>query len=115
MAKLLAKLKWLEPLRLACDRSSQMPVIHKAVQHLRYHNCTPGRYFVYVLVRDVDEALERVKFLKGLWLDPFAQAYRDKDGKPPTDNQLAFERWVNMKATNKSSTWEEHKDARKAA
>lgn len=113
MARLLAKVKWLEPLRLACDRSSQMPAIQKAVQHLRYNNCTPGRYFVYVLVRDIDDALERVKFLKGLWLDPFAQAYRDKEGTPPTKEQLEFERWVNMRSVNKTTTWEEYGKSKK--
>jgi hypothetical protein len=113
MARLLSKVKWLDPLRLACDRQSQMPAIQKAVQHLRYHNCTPGRYFVYVLVRDIEDALERVKFLKGLWLDPFAQAYRDKDGNPPSKEQLDFERWVNMRAVNKTTTWEEYGQSKK--
>lgn len=113
VAKLLAKVKWLEPLRLACDRSTQMPAIQKAVQHLRYNNCTPSRYFIYVLVRDIPDALERVKFLKGMGLDPYAQAYRDKEGNPPSREQESFERWVNMKSTFKTTTWEEYGHCKK--
>lgn len=113
MAKLLAKVKWLEPLRMACDQASQMPAIHKAVELLRYHNCTPRKYFVYVLVKDIDDALERIRFLKGLDLDPYAQAYMAKDGTPPTKEQLAFERWVDAKPAFNSCTWEDYGKSKK--
>lgn len=109
MAKLLSKVKWLKPLRLACDSKHQIDYIYKAVNNLRYNNCTPSKYFVYVLVKDIDDALERIKFLKGLYLDPFAQPYRDKEGNEPTKEQKAFARWVNMKAVYKKTTWEDYK------
>ena len=110
IARRLSKLKWLSPLRLACDKSSQIQHVYKAVQLLRWHNCTPQRYFVYLLVKDVDEALERVKFLKGIYCDPFAQPYRDiKDPKEPTKLQKGFARWVNHKAIFNSVSWEEYK------
>ncbi len=113
-ARRLAKLKWLKPLRLACDTSAQMASIQKAVQLLRWHNCAPRSYFVYVLVKDVNDALERVRFLKGLNLDPFAQPYRDFiSNTEPTGEQKAFARWVNHKAIFKSTTWEEYRDRRK--
>ena len=113
-ARLLGKLKWLRPLRLACDYKGQIDSVRRAVELLRWHNVTPRRYFCYVLVRDVGDAVERVRFLKGMNVDPFAQPYRDKDGTPPTEEQQHFARWVNHKAEFKSRTWEEyHEDLRK--
>jgi len=109
IARRLSKLKWLHPLRLACDCQSQMPIIQKAVTLLRWHNTTPSRYFVYCLIEDVDEALERVRFLKGLYLDPFAQPYIDFQNKIiPTKRQKDFARWVNHKAIFKSVEWKDY-------
>jgi len=109
IAKLLGKCKWLSPVRLACDSKSQMDSIQKAVGLLRWHNVTPRCYFCYVLVKDVDDALERVKFLKMLNVDPFAQPFRDKRGTNPTRQQKDFSRWVNQKAVYKSTTWDEYR------
>lgn len=108
VAKLLANLKWLHPVRLACDSIGQMDSILKAVTLLRYNNCTPRRYFCYVLVKDIDDALERVKFLKGINVDPFCQPYRDPQGTESTQEQRWFARWVNHKAVYNSTTWEEY-------
>ena len=108
IAKLLSKAKWLSPIRLSCDTQNQLPVIQKAVTLLRWHNATPRNYFVYVLVKEIPDALERIKFLKGMNLDPFAQPYRDKDGKKPTKEQQKFARWVNHKAIFKSVAWEDY-------
>lgn len=114
MAKLLSKLKWLSPIRLACDRRSQMQDILKAVTFLRWNNATPSTYFVYCLVKEIEDALERVKFLKGLHLDPFAQPYIDYDGKNKvTRNQKDFARWVNHKAIFKTVTWDEYRKGKK--
>ncbi|MBF0308103.1 MAG: radical SAM protein [Magnetococcales bacterium] len=107
IAKLLSRVKWLKPLRLACDHSSQIRTLQKAVTLLRWHNVTPRRYSVYVLVDDVSDALERVMFLKGMDLDPFAQPYLDGTNKP-SEMAAAFARWVNHKAIFKSVTWEEY-------
>jgi len=116
IARRLAALKWLSPLRLACDRKGQMESIQKAVTLLRWHNVTPRRYFVYTLVKDIPDALERIRFLKGMDLDPFAQPYRDfTTNAEPEPEQKAFARWVNMKAAYKTTTWEQYRDARKAA
>jgi len=109
IARRLAKVRWLKPVRLACDDKSQMKAIQKAVTLLRWYNVTPQRYFVYVLVKDIDDALERLKFLKGLYLDPFAQPYIDYTGKAkPTQEQKDLARWVEHKAIFNSVLWEDY-------
>ena len=108
IAKLLSKAKWLSAVRLSCDTQSQIPSIQKAVNLLRWYNVTPRVYFVYVLVRDIPTALEIVKYLKGMNLDPFAQPYRDQIGTKPTKEQERFARWVNMKSIFKSVVWEDY-------
>lgn len=109
VARLLSKVKWRNAVRLACDHKGQMKSIQKAVTLLRWQNVTPRRYFVYTLIRDIEDALERIKFLKGLDLDPFAQPYISAENpKPPTKEQSALARWCNHKAEYKSRTWEDY-------
>jgi len=109
VAKLLGKLSWRSPLRLACDSSATIPHILKAVTHLRWNNVVPRRYFCYCLVNEIADALERVRFLKGIDVDPFCQPFVDDKGTPATNEQRAFARWVNHKAEYKSRTWENYK------
>jgi hypothetical protein len=109
MARLLGKVKWSPSVRLACDSVAMIEPIRKAVELLRWHNVTPSQYFCYVLVKDVDDALERVKFLKGLYVYPFCQPYRDQDGTKPTKDQRDFARWCNHRAVFRSTTWEDYK------
>lgn len=94
-ARILSRVRWLKPVRLACDRKEQMPLVEAAVHHLRAANVTPRDYSCYVLVNDVADAHERVKFLLDLGVDPFAQPYRDWQGTPPTQKQRDFANWVN--------------------
>lgn len=111
IAKLLSKIKWFKPIRLACDSQPQMKYIQKAVANLRWHNATPRRYFVYCLIKDVEESIERIKFLKGLDLDVFAQPYRDfKNNVEPTQKQKDLARYVNHKAIFKKIPFEEYKN-----
>jgi hypothetical protein len=110
IAKLLSKVNWLSPIRLACDTVSQIPHIINAVSLLRWNNATPRKYFCYVLVKDISDAIERIRLLKSLYLDPFAQPYRDKNGRlKPSKEQLDFCRWVNHKAIFNSVLWEDYK------
>jgi len=110
IAKLLGRIKWLSPLRLACDTQNQIPYIEKAVKLLREYNATPRNYFVYVLVKEIDDALIRVEFLRKLKLDPFAQPYMDFSGKNKvTKEQKQFARWVNHKAIFRSVEWSNYK------
>lgn len=110
MAKLLSKVKWLKPLRMACDSISMIPNIERATKLLRENNCTPKNYFIYVLVKDIPDALKRVMFLDYLKLDPFCQPYIDFNSTNEPDKHLKkFCRWVNHKAIFRTCTWEEYK------
>ena len=109
IARRLAKIKWLHPVRLACDSQSQLESLRTAVEFLRWHNVRPARYFVYTLIEDVEEAIERIKFIKGLYCEPFAQPLRDpKNDKKPTQKQKDFSRWVNHTAVFNSVLWEDY-------
>lgn len=110
MAKLLSKVKWLKPLRMACDSQSMKEPIKKATEFLRQNNCTPSNYFIYTLVKDVEESLDRINFLKDLKLDPFAQPYRDfKANKEPDKILKHLSRYVNHKAIFKTISWSDYK------
>lgn len=110
VARRLSKLRWLKAVRLACDHKGQIESVRKAVELLRWHNTTPARYFCYVLVKeDVGDAKERVRFLKGIYVDAYAQPYLDKLGTPPNKDQKDFARWCNHKGECQSRTWEDYK------
>ena len=109
VARLLAKVKWLEPVRLACDTKAMIPVIHRAVETLRWHNVTPRRYSCYVLLtEDIEDALERIRFLKGLNVSPFVQPYIPPSGKSASRIQRQLARWADHKAVFNSTTWEDY-------
>lgn len=109
IAKMLAALKWSHPIRLACDTKSQIESVHKAIDKLRKYGAKPSRFFCYVLVKDIEDALERVLFLKENNVDPFAQPYIDFSGKNTVPKiQKDFARWVNHKAIFKSVPWEQY-------
>jgi len=99
IAELLSKVKWSRYLRMACDTKSQIPYIEKALENLNEFGFKNYRVFVYVLVKEIPDALERVTFLKDKGCSPFAQPYRDfETNKEPTCEQKKFSRWVNHKA-----------------
>ena len=102
IAKLLSKVKWLNPIRLACDNINMIEPVRKAVELLRWHNVTPIRYSCYVLIKDVETAIERIKFLKGMNIDPFVQPYIDQYGTEPDKVLNDIARWTNHKAIFKT-------------
>lgn len=110
IAELLSKVKWSRYLRLACDTKSLIPHIEKTLEYLNGYGFKNYRVFVYVLVKDIPDALERVNFLKSKGCSPFAQPYRDFiTNKEPTREQRLFSRYVNHKAIFKSISWGEYK------
>ena len=102
IAKLLGGIRWTKGIRLACDSRGMMEPVRKAVECLRRY--FKPRISCYVLVKDVEDALERVEFLRGLKVDPFAQPYQ-AEGVVVTGYQKKFARWVNHKAMFKSVAW----------
>lgn len=112
IAKLLSNIKWLSPVRLACDNINMIEPVRKAVELLRWHNVKPFRYSVYVLIKDIPSALERIKFLKGLYTDPFVQPYIDRKGTNPDKILKDFARWVNCKNIFRMIPWEVYKNNR---
>jgi hypothetical protein len=109
IAKLLSKVKWLHPIRLACDSHGMMEPVRKAVELLRWNNVKPQRFFVYALINDIPESIERLKFIKGLYCEPFAQPYRDfEKNTEPTREQKDLARWVNQTAVFNSVMWENY-------
>ena len=109
IARMLARLHWIRFVRLACDTSEMLPVIRQATAYLKEAGVAQSRLWSYALVRDVEEALQRVQALREMGVEPFVQPYRDYDGGEPTEEQKAFARWVNRKSLFRSCTWESYK------
>lgn len=110
ISKLLAKIRWLKSIRLACDHKSQMEAVEKAVTAIRKYSGKKGNFSCYVLVKDIDDALERVEFLRSLGVDPFAQPYREPGSKKePAKILKHFARWVNRKWIFKATSWADYK------
>lgn len=109
IAKLLARVKWIQTIRLACDNKEQIPYVEKAVRLIRHYGKKQFCFMSYVLVNDIPDALERVEFLRALKVDPFAQPYRDfTNNNEPSRELRMFSRWVNHKAIFKTVRWEDY-------
>lgn len=110
MAKLLSQVRWLSPLRMSCDTDYMLKAVEKAMQYLREANCTPKRYFVYVMMQDPEEALRRIILLDKLGMDPFTQAYIDYSGSyNVTREQERLMRWCNRKQIMRSCKFKDYK------
>lgn len=109
IVKLLAKVKWLKPLRMACDSSQMKEPIQKATELLRANNCTPKAYSIYTLLTDLQDSYERINFCKSLKLDAFAQPYRDFTPNqviPQWQHDMA--RYTNVKSIYKSIDFKQY-------
>ncbi len=112
IASVLGKIRWIRFVRFACDHKAQMPHVERAVSLYRNAAGKKGQIFCYVLVKEIEDALDRVEFLRKLGVDCFAQPYRDfVNNIGPTQEQRSFSRWVNHKAIFKSVPWEKYKGA----
>lgn len=110
VAKLLSRVKWWKPIRLACDAAGQMKYVQKAVEALRWYNARPMTYSCYVLVKpeEIEDAVKRIRFLKGIGVDPFVQPYQPPEGREIPKEEKDLARYVDMKAVFKSVWWEEY-------
>ena len=92
---------------MSCDVHGMIPVIEKAVKKLEAQGIKPYRVFVYTLVQDVDESVERIMALKKLGVEIFAQPYRDFDGGEPSREQKRIANWCNKKSVFKTVEWKD--------
>lgn len=116
VARMLARLKWIQFIRMSADTDAMLDVVLTAIDRLGKYGVKPYRMFVYVLVQDIESAERRAIKLRDIGANPFAQPYRDftTNAEPPQE-QRDLARWVNHKAVFKSvRTFSEYK-ARKAA
>ena len=88
--------------------------VHKAIELLCKHGVPARKLFFYVLIRDdTEDALGRIRELKALGCQPFAQPYRDfeHEGKPSREQwRLAY--WCNRKPLFYSVDYEEYRKKR---
>ncbi|KAA6317593.1 hypothetical protein EZS27_032275, partial [termite gut metagenome] len=108
--KMLSQIKWIRFIRFAADTASAIEPLLSAIEKLNRYGVKNYRIFVYLLVKDVADANERCKILKGLGLIPFAQTYRDYENNiQPTAEQKRFAWYVNQKAVFNATEWEDYK------
>ena len=109
IAELLSKVKWIRYLRMACDTKSQIPFIEKALENLNAFGFKNYRVFVYVLIKDIDDALDRINFLKQKGCSPFAQPFRNFENNTIDKEAKKLARYVNHKAIFKSVEFKNYK------
>ena len=114
IAKLLASVKWIRFIRIACDSESQIQYVIKTLSYLNKFNIKNYKVFIYVLIKNVETALKIITILDKLNCTIFAQPYRDfENNKEPNKKLKDMARWVNHKAVFKTVTWKEYKLYRK--
>lgn len=112
VAKMLSQVKWIRYIRFACDTMSALDPLIEALKKLNKYGIKNYRIFVYVLVKDVQDANDRCDILKKLNVSPFAQPYRDFENNiEPSILQKDFARYVNRKWIFKSTDWNNYKKA----
>ena len=101
IAKLLAKVKWINRIRFGCDTPGQVAECERATDLIDKHGYK-GEYFFYcILLDDFKESFERVNYWKnkGKRYFPHAQPYRDLNNPrqilPQWQKDLAY--WADKK------------------
>lgn len=116
VAQMLARLKWINYIRMSADTDAMLDVVLTAIDRLGKYGVKPYRVFVYVLIQDIVSGERRAIALREVGANPFAQPYRDftTNAEPPQE-QRDLARWVNHKAIFKTvQTFAEYR-ARKQA
>lgn len=114
MAQELGKLK-IKTIHCAWDNYKDKEFVLKGLKLLSKY-VKPYKIMVYVLVGFESNVItktdiERVMILKEMGVNPFAMGYIDFNNKnfKKSKEVKSFCRWVNMKSTFKSCTWDEYK------
>jgi hypothetical protein len=94
---------------LFCGAGGAGTAIDSAVKILSKFGVNPYKIFCYVLVKDVQDALFRIEYLRKLGVTPFAQPYMDFiNNILPTQEQRDLARWCNHKAILKSCDFKDY-------
>lgn len=81
IAKLLAKVRWIDVVRFGCDTPKQIDECVKAMELIDQYRGKPAQYLMYTMIdRDFDEALKRISYWRGFKrVKVVAQPFRDID------------------------------------
>lgn len=111
IARLLTQVRWSRYIRMAYDSSAVEHHVMDAISKLHRYGIPYYKMFFYVLIgKDTDDALRRIYQLRKLGCTPFAQPYRDFDGKElPTNEQKRIARWCNSKAAFNTVEYKDYK------
>lgn len=110
IAKLLARVKWIRYIRLACDSDFMLPIIKNAVELLEEAGIKRGRIFVYSLITDLQGSYRRIKALKDLGVTVFGQPFRDFTPEQKIPGwQKDMARWCNDRAVFRSCDFKDYK------
>jgi hypothetical protein len=92
VADILARIRWIRFIRFACDTASGIEPLANAVRLLNERGISSSKIFVYFLVQDIEDAMERIKALRELGtITLYAQAYRDfKNGGQPISKEAQY-------------------------
>lgn len=81
IAKLLAKVKWLTPIRFGCDTPKQIKECEKSMMMIDKHRGKPASYLMYTMIgNDFNEAFARLSYWRSYKrVRIVAQPFRDID------------------------------------
>lgn len=100
-AKLLAKVRWLTPIRFGCDTPQQIEDCEKAMELIDGYRAKPATYIMYTMIdEDMEEAYRRLSHFRGYRRVRInAQPFRDIDNPhqviPKWQSDMA--RWANRR------------------
>lgn len=111
IAKLLAKVKWLNYIRFGCDTTRQIQECERACELIDGFGYKK-EYFLYCILMDFEESFKRVNYWrsKGLRLLPHCQPFRDVNNPkqiiPQWQKDLA--RWADRKEIYKTIEFKDY-------
>jgi len=109
IASLLSRVKWIKRIRLACDKSEDIPVIEKVYGLLKKAGYSK-EIGCYTLLQEFEESHYRLDYMrKYKWFIPHAQPYREFNYINIIPQwQYDMARWANMKAVYKSCSFKNY-------
>ena len=86
-----------------------MESVKEATRLLHKYGATPSRFFVFTLLRELEDSYQRVNYIKKMGLDAFSQPCRDFTGHdivPQWQKDMA--RYTNNKAIYKTMDFKDY-------